>query len=184
VVAHPVNPPHTIPVVEVLGGARTTPEIVQRTMAFLADVGQVPVLLKKHIHGFLLNRLQFALVREAMHLLQDGVADVDAIDTVVRDGLGLRWALMGPFAVADTNKDDGAREYFGGYEAWLTDLMNQLGPTPRIDAALVERLGSELDELRGATPRAEMRAWRDRMVMEIRRLKAANTLKVEQEEVR
>ncbi len=184
VVAHPVNPPHTIPVVEVLGGARTAPEVVQRTVGFLTEVGQVPVLLKKHVHGFLLNRLQFALVREAMHLLQNDVADVDAIDAVVRDGLGLRWALMGPFAVADTNKDEGAREYFGGYEQWITDLMNQLGPTPRIDAALIERLGTELDQMRGATPRAEMRAWRDRMVMEIRRLKTANALHVEQEEAR
>ena len=91
---------------------------------------------------------------------------------------------MGPFAVADTNKDEGAREYFGGYEQWITDLMNQLGPTPRIDAALIERLGTELDQMRGATPRAEMRAWRDRMVMEIRRLKTANALHVEQEEAR
>ena len=181
IVAHPVNPPHIIPVVEVLGGARTTADIVERTVAFLTEAGQVPVVLKKHIHGFLLNRLQFALVREAMHLVQNGIADVEAIDAVVRDGLGLRWALMGPFAVADTNKDEGAREYFGGYEQWITDLMNQLGPTPRIDAALVERLAAELDLIRGDVPRVEMRAWRDRMVMEIRRLKAANTLQVQQE---
>ena len=184
VVAHPVNPPHTIPVVEVLGGAQTSAETVRRTIEFLAEVGQTPVLLKKHVHGFLLNRLQFALVREAMHLLQEGVADVDAIDAVVRDGLGLRWALLGPFAVADTNKDDGARAYFGGYEEWITDLMDRLGPTPRIDAALVERLGRELDDMRGDIPRVQMREWRDRMVMEIRRLKAANPLEVTQEDVR
>jgi len=172
IVAHPVNPPHVVPVVELLGGQRTAPEVVVEAKAFLAAVGQAPVVMNKHIHGFLLNRLQFALVREAMHLLKSGIADVDAIDTVVRDGLGLRWALMGPFAVADTNKDDGVRAYFRGYEQWTMDLMNQLGPTPVIDTALVEQIGQALDEVRGATSRGDVRAWRDRMVMEIRRLKA------------
>ena len=176
VVAHPVNPPHIIPVVEVLGGSRTDQSVVDDTLSFLHAVGQAPVLLKKHIHGFVLNRLQFALVREAVHLLKSGVADVHAIDAVIREGLGLRWALLGPFAVADTNKDDGVRAYFGGYEEWITDLMNQLGPTPEFDRELIERIGQALDEERGATARADVRAWRDRMVLEIRRLKAANPI--------
>jgi 3-hydroxyacyl-CoA dehydrogenase len=174
VVAHPVNPPHIVPVVEVLGGALTDPPVVDETASFLDAVGQTPVRLNQHIHGFLLNRLQFALVREAVHLLQSGVADVDAIDAVVREGLGLRWALMGPFAVADTNKDDGARAYFGGAIEWITDLMNQLGPTPAFDPALIERIGQSLDRARGDTSREDVRAWRDRMVVEIRRLKAAH----------
>ena len=176
VVAHPVNPPHVIPAVEVLGGERTSPATVADTCQFLRAVGQVPVLLKKHIHGFLLNRLQFALVREAVHLVRSGVADVDAIDAVVREGLGLRWALLGPFAVADTNKDDGVRAYFGGYEEWITDLMNQLGPTPTFDEGLIETIGAALDRVRGDIPREDVRAWRDRMVLEIRRLKDANRL--------
>jgi L-gulonate 3-dehydrogenase len=176
IVAHPVNPPHIVPVVEVLGGERTDPAVVTEARDFLHVVGQTPVLLKKHVHGFLLNRLQFALVREAVHLLKSGVADVDAIDAVIRDGLGLRWALLGPFAVADTNKDDGVRAYFGGYEEWITDLMNQLGPTPAFDHALIEEIGQALDDARGAIPREDVRAWRDRMVLEIRRLKAENPL--------
>jgi L-gulonate 3-dehydrogenase len=180
VVAHPVNPPHVVPLVEVLGGVLTSPTAIERTMALLGDVGQRPVLLKKHIHGFVLNRLQFALVREAIHLLNAGVGDVDTIDAAVREGLGLRWALLGPFAVADTNKDDGVRAYFGGFEEWITDLMNQLGPTPVFDAALIERIGAGVDAARGEVPRAEMRAWRDRMVTEIRRLKAENPLPARQ----
>jgi 3-hydroxyacyl-CoA dehydrogenase len=175
-VAHPVNPPHVVPVVELLGGERTAPEVVADAKTFLASIGQSPVVMKRHIHGFLLNRLQFALVREAMHLLINDVADVDAIDAVVRDGLGLRWALLGPFAVADTNKDDGVRAYFRGYEQWTMDLMNELGPTPVIDSALIERIGQALDAARGATPRGDVRDWRDRMVTEIRRLKARQPL--------
>ena len=182
IVAHPVNPPHIVPVVEVLGGARTDPQVVRETLEFLRGLGQSPVLLRKHIHGFVLNRLQFALVREAMHLLKAGVADVDAIDAVVRDGLGLRWALLGPFAVADTNKDDGARAYFGEYVDWYTDLMNQLGPTPVIDKTLIEQIGRALDDARGQTSREQVRAWRDRMVGEIRRLKADNPLHAVQEQ--
>jgi L-gulonate 3-dehydrogenase len=181
VVAHPVNPPHIVPVVEILGGARTDPAVVAEAEQFLRAVGQTPVRLKKHIHGFLLNRLQFALVREAIHLLENDVADVRAIDDVVREGLGLRWAVMGPFAVADTNNDAGVRGYFGGYTDWFIDLMNRLGPTPSFEPALIERIGQALDEARADTSRADVRAWRDRMVVEIRRLKAANPLKAQEQ---
>jgi 3-hydroxyacyl-CoA dehydrogenase len=177
-----VNPPHVIPVVEVLGGELTDSSTVANTREFLRAVGQSPVLLKKHVHGFLLNRLQFALVREAVHLLKSGVADVEAIDAVVRDGLGLRWALLGPFAVADTNKDEGVRAYFGGYEQWIADLMNQLGPTPTFDKGVIEQIGQALDGARGGISRADVRAWRDRMVAEIRRLKAENPLQQRQEQ--
>ncbi|MBA2303670.1 MAG: hypothetical protein H0W08_13670 [Acidobacteria bacterium] len=135
------------------------------------------------MHGFILNRLQFALVREAIHLLQHDVADVEAIDAVVREGLGLRWALLGPFSVADTNKDDGVRAYFGGYEQWITDLMNQLGPTPSLDADLIERIGRALDSARGDASRADLREWRDRMVVAIRTLKADNPVAGRKERV-
>ena len=120
-------------------------------------------------------------MREALHLLENDVADVQAIDDVVREGLGLRWALMGPFAVADTNNDNGVRGYFGRYTDWFLDLMNRLGPTPSFEPALIERMGQALDGERGDTSRADVRAWRDRMVVEIRRLKAANPLKAQEQ---
>lgn len=182
VVAHPTNPPHVIPAVEVLGGDQTSPDTIARTCGLLAAVGQTPVTLKKHVHGFVLNRLQFALVREAVHLLKAGVADVEAIDTVVREGLGLRWALLGPFGVADTNNDQGVRGYFGGHEAWITNLMNQLGPTPTLEPELTERIGEALDRARGPVARADVRDWRDRMVLAIRRLKASHPVGQRQKE--
>jgi 3-hydroxyacyl-CoA dehydrogenase len=123
-----------------------------------------------------MNRLQFALVREALHLLKTGVADVEAIDKVVSDGLGLRWALLGPFGVADTNHDEGVRGYIGGHEDWITNLMDQLGPTPTLENELTERIGAALDRTRGAVSRADVRAWRDRMVLAIRELKASHPL--------
>ena len=112
IVAHPVNPPHLIPVVEILPGAKTDPDVVTRTRDFMTSVGQTPVLMNFYVPAFLLNRMQAALLREAISLVESGVADVDAVDAVIRDGLGLRWALMGPFGVANTNADGGIREYF------------------------------------------------------------------------
>jgi 3-hydroxyacyl-CoA dehydrogenase len=174
VVAHPVNPPHQLPAVEVLGGGATDPAVVTRTAAFMASIGQVPVVLDRFVPGFVLNRLQFALVREAIHLVESGVASVEAVDAVVRDGLGLRWALMGPFGVADTNADGGIRQYYTGHEQLVMDLMNDLGPTPSIDARLIEQLGEGVDAMTAMASRAEMRRWRDRMIRKLRALKAGD----------
>jgi 3-hydroxyacyl-CoA dehydrogenase len=171
IIAHPVNPPHVIPAVEVLSGTATDPDVVERTCAFLASVGQTPVRMHKYIHGFLLNRMQFALVREAISLFEQGVADLDDIDAVIRDGLGLRWALMGPFAVANTNADGGIRQYLTGHEQWLMELMDGLGGTPRVDAGLIARLGDAIDQAPGGARRQELRVWRDRMIARINELK-------------
>jgi len=172
-VAHPVNPPHVVPVVEVLPGKKTDPVVTRRTCEFLASVGQKPVLLNFYIPGFLLNRMQAALVREAIYLVESGVADVEAVDTVIREGLGLRWALLGPFGVADTNADGGIREYFTRYGSSYAELMNHLGSTPSFDAALIERLGRATDAMSKAS-RSEMLRWRDLMIRRIRALKQEN----------
>ena len=171
IVAHPVNPPHVVPVVEVLPGKETDPEVVSQTCAFLKDVGQTPVLMNFYVPGFLLNRMQAALIKEAMNLVTSGVADVDAVDAVIRDGLGLRWALMGPFGVANTNADGGVRQYFTRYGDDYIALMNDLGPTPEFDVASIENAGKATDEMVGGVDRAELRRWRDRMVRKIRALK-------------
>ena len=173
VVAHPVNPPHVVPVVEVLGGERTRPAVVQQTAAFMRAVGQKPVVLNTFVPGFLLNRLQVALLREAISLVDRGVADTEAIDAVVQHGLGLRWALLGPFGVANTNADGGVREYLERFGGSLAMLMNDLGETPRLDPTLVERIGEQTDANNTASL-AELRRWRDRMVQSVVRLKDEN----------
>jgi len=170
VVAHPVNPPHVVPVVEVLGGQHTRPTVVQQTAAFMRAVGQKPVVLNTFVPGFLLNRLQVALLREAISLVERGVADTEAIDAVVQHGLGLRWALLGPFGVANTNADGGVREYLERFAGSLETLMRDLGGTPRLDPALVERIGEQTDA-GNAAPLVEIRRWRDRMVSQVVRLK-------------
>jgi 3-hydroxyacyl-CoA dehydrogenase len=172
IVAHPVNPPHVVPVVEVCAGQATSQDTVLRTMGFLREVGQSPLLLARYIPGFVVNRLQMALLREALSLLDGGVASADAIDAAVRDGLGLRWAIMGPFAVANTNADGGAREYLTRYGPSITYLMGDLGASPVLDAAFIERVGRATDALEHGASRTDLREWRDRLVRGIVALKA------------
>lgn len=171
VVAHPVNPPHVIPVVEVLPGRATSPDVVDATLAFLTNVGQRPVRMHRYAPGFLINRMQAALVREAISLVESGVADVDAVDTVIRDGLGLRWALFGPFGVANTNADGGIREYLQRYGSAFQAIMNDLGPTPSFEAEMIERVARQTDAAEGGAPVAALIEWRDHSIERIKRMR-------------
>lgn len=139
-VAHPGNPPHLLPVIEIVPSPKTRPEIVQAAVDFYGSVGMKPVQLKKEIEGFLFNRLQGAMLREAYALVRDDIADVDDIDTVVREGLGKRWAFMGPFEVADLNTRGGIKSHAeklgptyqrqgaerGQYDPWTPDLVEKV----------------------------------------------------------
>ncbi len=171
VVAHPVNPPHVVPVVEVLGGRHTDPLVLRRAVRFLERVGQTPVLLRKYVPGFLLNRMQAALVREAVNLVADGVATAEAVDAVIRDGLGLRWALMGPFGVGNTNADGGLREYFSRYGTTLETLSADLHPGVALRPEVIDQIAKSVDAAYRRAPREELRAWRDDMVLRIRQVK-------------
>lgn len=174
VVAHPVNPPHIIPAVEICPGRATAPETVERAAAFQASVGQTPVVLNFYLNGFLLNRMQAALWQEAIHLVESGAASVEAVDAVIRDGLGLRWALLGPYGVGNTNADGGLREYFRRYGGTLRGIMDELGPIPALDDAQIERLGRATDAMTGDLPREAILRWRDRQVRRINALKASD----------
>jgi carnitine 3-dehydrogenase len=96
VIGHPFNPPHVIPLVEVVGGARTAPQTVERAIKFYRDIGKRPIHVRKEVTGHLVNRLQAALWREAVHLVEQGVATVADVDAGIAYGPGLRWAIMGP----------------------------------------------------------------------------------------
>ncbi len=106
-VAHPGNPPYLLPVVEVVPAPFTDATVVANVTELLADVGMSPVRVLREIEGFVFNRLQGALLREAYCLVRDGVASVDDVDRVVREGLGRRWAIVGPFETADLNTRGG-----------------------------------------------------------------------------
>ena len=112
VVAHPWNPPHVMPLIEVVPSPHTDPTVTSQTMDFWKSMGKVPVLLKKEITGFVGNRLAFALLREAIHLVNEGVASVEDIDDVMTNSLGPRWAIAGPFKSYQAGGGEGGIEAF------------------------------------------------------------------------
>lgn len=106
-VVHPGNPPYLLPVAELVPAPFTSPEVVNRTQGLLEEAGMSVVLVTREIEGFVFNRLQGALLREAYCLVRDGVVSAEDLDRVVRDGLGRRWAVIGPFATAELNTRGG-----------------------------------------------------------------------------
>jgi 3-hydroxyacyl-CoA dehydrogenase len=111
VIGHPFNPPHLMPLVEVVGGEKTHPDTIARTMNFYASLGKRPIHIRKEIRGFVANRLQAALWREIFFLLSEGVADVAAVDDAVSWGPGLRWGLMGPNMLAHLGGGQGGIQH-------------------------------------------------------------------------
>ena len=116
VIGHPFNPPHMIPLVEVVGGNKTSPEATQQAMAFYASIGKKPIYLRKEFPGHAANRLQAALYREVVYLIEQGVLSVQDTDAVVSWGPGLRWGLMGPNLLW----------HIGGGEAGIHHFMQTL----------------------------------------------------------
>ena len=177
IMAHPFNPPHIVPLVEVLPTSKTKRRVILQTLAFLKNIGQKPVLLNFYIKGFLANRIQAAVVREAIHLVTKGVASVEDVDMAMREGLGLRWAVLGSFATNHTNADGGIREYFTRFGKSYKQVMDDLDwASPSFDSEMIEIIGKGVDEMVGETPLDALCFWRDRMVRKIRALKSEDPL--------
>jgi len=171
-VVHPTNPPHVVPLVEVVPGARTDPGVGVAAYEFMKAVGQEPILLRKEIFGFVLNRLQFALEREAFYLAREDVASVADIDKAVSHGLGLRWAFLGPFAVEATN-NGGIGAALSGYNIntmrrLISDVARPYDGPSEKDIALVV---DAMDGRPGDTAHEDLSRYRDRMVRRLRELK-------------
>ncbi|HEV3312731.1 MAG TPA: 3-hydroxyacyl-CoA dehydrogenase NAD-binding domain-containing protein [Chloroflexota bacterium] len=173
VVVHPTNPPHVAPLVEIVPGELTTPETVEFARRLMEAVGQCPIICRKEIPGFVLNRLQFALEREAFYLAREGVASVADIDRVVSEGLGLRWALLGPFLVEETNGAD-VRDDLTRFSLAIDGLMAQVcKPFDKLTSDDVDRVEAGVHELMGDLSHDDLLAYRDELVLTLRRLKAA-----------
>jgi 3-hydroxyacyl-CoA dehydrogenase len=148
VVGHPFNPPHLIPLVEVVPGRDTAPEVVDRAMAFYTSIGKRPIRLAQEVPGHVANRLQAALWQEAYSLVERGVATVADIDTAIANGPGLRWAVLGPFV----------NQHLSGGAGGLAHVLRHLGPpteewwrdlgrvhlTPELAETLVAGVDAEL----------------------------------------
>ncbi|HJS31170.1 MAG TPA: 3-hydroxyacyl-CoA dehydrogenase, partial [Alphaproteobacteria bacterium] len=130
-VAHPVNPPYLLPLVEISPAPWTAPEIVARTRSLHESVGQSPIVIRREIDGFILNRLQGALLAEAFRLVEDGYVSTADVDKTLKDALGLRWSFMGPFETIDLNAPGGLRDYVDRYGSLYYEMAkSQADPRP------------------------------------------------------
>jgi L-gulonate 3-dehydrogenase len=174
-VGHPVNPPSVVPVVELVPAAWTDPAVIERARALYASVGQVPIVVQREIQGFIVNRLQGALLAEAFRLVEDGYVSSADADKAIKDGLGLRWAFMGPFETIDLNAPGGIRDYCGRYGPLYLDIARQAEPRAWNDA-LLDKLEQERLAVLPADQHPARQAWRDQRLMDLiaHKRKAAN----------
>ncbi len=165
IVVHPINPPYLIPAAEVVPAPWTAPETVEKTRAFLVSAGHAPLVMKKELDGFIMNRMQGALLEEAFRLVADGYASVEDVDIGIRDGLALRWSFMGPFETIDLNAPGGVRDYAERYQRIYENLFPQM-------QRRVDWTGKVMDEIerdrRQHVPAARLQdrqVWRDKRLM-------------------
>jgi len=140
-VGHPVNPPHLIPLVELCGAPWTSPDAIDRARKTYREIGQVPVTINREINGFVLNRLQGALLAEAFRLVGEGYISADDLDHTVKDGLGLRWSFLGPFETIELNAPGGIPDYCARYTGFYKELASaSAGPevyqSPNVDRVI------------------------------------------------
>ncbi|MFZ6645940.1 3-hydroxyacyl-CoA dehydrogenase NAD-binding domain-containing protein [Undibacterium sp. TJN25] len=174
VLGHPFNPPHMIPLVEVIGGEQTSQQAVDTAMAFYAAIGKRPIHPRKEVKGHIANRLQAALWREAFHLVDQGVASVGDIDTAIAYGPGLRWALMGPFL----------NLHLSGGEGGIRHLLDHLGPpieswwadlgTPSITEELKQKITAGVQEELQGRQSGLLESERDHLLIGLIDAKAAS----------
>src|SRR3954454_24467585 len=140
-VGHPVNPPHLTPLVELCGAPWTAPESIARARKIYSEIGQVPVTVNREINGFVLNRLQGALLAEAFRLVGEGFISAEDLDHTVKDGLGLRWSFLGPFETIELNAPGGIPDYCERYTGFYKELASSsVGPEvyqrPNVDRVI------------------------------------------------
>jgi len=166
-IAHPVNPPHLIPLVELVPAPYTDPEVVIRARAIMEDIGQAPIVVKKEVDSFILNRLQGALLNEAFRLVEDGYISTEDLDKTVRDGLGLRWSFMGPFETIDLNAPGGVKDYVERYGDSMYRLAKQQAdPRPWKGHVVDEVVAARRDIFPDVSKLGSVRSkWRDARLM-------------------
>ena len=164
-VVHPINPPYLIPAVEVVPAPWTDAAVVERTAALMKSAGHAPIVMKREIDGFLMNRLQGALLEEAFRLVAEGYASVEDVDIGIRDGLALRWSFMGPFETIDLNAPGGVRDYAERYQR----IYEQIFPSSQWRAdwsgPVMDVIEADRRKRLPGDRLAERQAWRDRRLM-------------------
>jgi 3-hydroxyacyl-CoA dehydrogenase len=168
VVAHPINPPHLIPVVEVAGGPWTNPKTLERCLALQRAIGQEPIVLHRELDGYVVNRLQFALIGEALKLIAAGHCSVHDIDKAIKDGLGRRWSFMGPFETAHLNSDGGFIDYVRKFRPIIERLLANVSPGAPLDDQSVRSIHNQLLQLVPLEMIPQRQVWRNEKLLGFR----------------
>lgn len=164
-VVHPINPPHLVPAVEIVPSPWTSSDVTSRVSDLMNAVHQTPIHLEKEIDGFVVNRLQGALLSEAFRLLGQGVASAEDIDKAVSDGLGLRWSIIGPFETIHLNAPGGVAQYVQRYGPMYRDMFQHDAPPEDWSAALKGGLERGLSARHPVSNLAQSQADRDSALM-------------------
>jgi 3-hydroxyacyl-CoA dehydrogenase len=165
IIAHPVNPPYLVPVVEIVPSPDTAPFVTEFTSALMEAVGQSVVHVHKEVEGFVLNRLQAVLLREAWALVEDGVVTCEDIDKTIRDGLGWRWSFMGPFETIDLNAVGGVADYAQRLGPLYRSIADSRSHRDEWSADLIKAVESQRRQYLAHNELESRRGWRDRALM-------------------
>jgi 3-hydroxyacyl-CoA dehydrogenase len=167
IVCHPFNPPHLVPLVEILGGEKTAPELVDWALGFFRALGKRPIRVDREVTAFLTNRLQFALLREAVHCVAEGIASPQAIEDAMRFGLGPRWAVMGSLTTFTLAGGPSGMPHVltiaPELEKWWAALGTPSLTSPQVQAALVKAA----DEITRGRSLTEWIAWRNEKLVDL-----------------
>jgi L-gulonate 3-dehydrogenase len=164
-VAHPINPPYLVPSVELVPAPWTDPAVVERTAAFMRAAGQAPIVMKREIDGFVVNRLQGALLQEAFRLVADGYASCEDVDIALREGLALRWSFMGPFETIDLNAPGGVRDYVQRYGGLYESMFESQRRRADWKGPVLEEIERQRRKLLKQEHLGRRHGWRDRRLM-------------------
>ena len=162
IVVHPINPPFLVPACEVVPAPWTSEGTIRATVDLMRAIGQVPIAMAREIDGFLMNRLQAALLNEAFRLVNEGYATADDVDAGIRDGLALRWSFMGPYETIDLNAPAGIRDYIERYGPTLAHLSSTMTGPVSLNEETLNHVEATLRERHPAGKLAERQRWRDR----------------------
>ena len=167
-VVHPVNPPHLVPLVEISPAEWTDQDVIERTQALMERVNQTPIMVNGEIEGFILNRLQVAVLNEAMRLVDGGFVSPSDLDKTIRDGLGLRWSFMGPFETIDLNAPGGTRDYAARYSDFFARVVDSQSTQPDWNGEGLTAVDEYNRQHRALEEISACSEWRDRRLAALR----------------
>jgi 3-hydroxyacyl-CoA dehydrogenase len=171
-VAHPLNPPYLVPAVELVPAPWTSSETMDRAALVMRGIGQAPIVMRREIDAFVMNRLQGALLEEAFRLVADGVCSVEDVDVGLRDGLALRWSFMGPFETIDLNAPGGVADYVRRYQGIYEQIFPQMQRRADWGGEVLATVEGQRRQRLPESGLAGRQRWRDRRLMALARHKA------------